>query len=155
MSEHTIELKWSRNTPDFNYDTYSRNHAISFGTIGKVCGSAAPEYHGDPHCLDPEQAFVMALSSCHMLTFLAIACKKGFVVDSYTDKAIGELGKNQQGKNAMVKVLLRPEVVFSGIKIPTEEEFTMLHDRAHSGCIIANSIANCIEVTVNGTWKQA
>src|SRR5512136_735237 len=100
MSEYTIALSWSRNTPDFMYDTYTRSHSISFGTGGKICASAAPEFHGDPNCLDPEQAFVMALASCHMLTFLAIACKKGFIVDRYTDKAIGELGKNQIGKMA-------------------------------------------------------
>jgi organic hydroperoxide reductase OsmC/OhrA len=154
MSEHTISLEWSRDTPDFTYDTYSRNHAISFGTVGKVCGSAAPEFHGDPRCIDPEQAFVVALASCHMLTFLAIACKKGFIVDKYSDKAIGELGKNQIGKMAMIKVELRPEVVFSGTKIPTDEEFSMLHDRAHSGCIITNSIANCVEVIVSPTLRD-
>jgi organic hydroperoxide reductase OsmC/OhrA len=148
MSEHAIALSWSRNTPDFNYDTYSRSHSISFGIDGKVCGSAAPEFHGDPNCLDPEQAFVMALSSCHMLTFLAIACKKGFIVDKYDDKAAGELGKNQKSRTAVIKVELRPEVAFSGEKIPSEEEFKSMHDRAHQGCIIANSIASCVEVIV-------
>jgi organic hydroperoxide reductase OsmC/OhrA len=155
LSEHAIALEWERTTPDFNYDTYSRNHSIGFGTVGKVCGSAAPEFHGDPQCIDPEQAFVMALASCHMLTFLAIACKKGFIIDQYIDKAIGELGKNQSGKMAMTKVELRPEVVFSGEKIPTDEEFSMLHDRAHSSCIIANSIASCVEVTVTPTLLRA
>lgn len=155
MSKHTIALEWSRNTPDFNYDTYSRTHVIEFGTAGKVCGSAAPEFHGDPQCLDPEQAFVMALASCHMLTFLAIACRKGFIVDRYVDKAVGELGKNQQGKMAMTKVELRPEVVFGGIKIPTDEEFSMLHHRAHNSCIIANSVASCVEVTVSPAVRKA
>ena len=149
MSEHTISLEWSRNTPDFNYDSYSRNHIMLFGNGGKVCGSAAPEFHGDPECLDPEQAFVMSLSSCHMLTFLAIACKKGFIVDRYADKAVGELGKNKSGKMAIIKVELRPEVTFSGENIPSEEGLKSLHGRAHYGCIIANSIASCVEVIVN------
>jgi organic hydroperoxide reductase OsmC/OhrA len=149
MSEFTVSVEWLRNTPDFNYDSYSRNHVVHFGTVGKVCGSAAPEFHGDPQCLDPEQAFVMSLSSCHMLTFLAIACKKGFVIDKYSDNAIGELGKNQAGRMSMVKVELRPVVVFSGEKVPLEEEFKSLHDRAHHGCIIANSIASCVEVVIN------
>jgi organic hydroperoxide reductase OsmC/OhrA len=155
MYEHTISLEWSRNTPDFNYDSYSRNHVVSFGSVGKVCGSAAPEYHGDPKCLDPEQAFVMSLSSCHMLTLLAIASKKGFVIDKYTDAAIGELGKNQSGKMAMIKVTLQPIVVFSGDKIPSDEDFKSLHDRAHHGCIIANSIASCVEIIVNPTLTIA
>ena len=97
MSEHAISLEWIRDSLDFSYNSYSRNHVVHFGAEGKVCGSAAPEFHGDPQCLDPEQAFVMSLASCHMLTFLAIASKKGFVIDKYTDKAIGKLGKNQAG----------------------------------------------------------
>jgi organic hydroperoxide reductase OsmC/OhrA len=127
---------------------------VRFGTLGKVCGSAAPEYHGDPQCLDPEQAFVMSLSSCHMLTFLAIVSKNGFVVDRYTDEAIGELGKNQAGKMAMTKVTLQPKVFFSGEKIPSQEDYKSLHDRAHNGCIITNSIASCVEVLVNPTLKR-
>jgi organic hydroperoxide reductase OsmC/OhrA len=155
MSQHTISLEWTRNTPDFNYDSYNRNHAVRFGDVGNVCGSAAPEFHGDPHCLDPEQAFVMSLSSCHMLTFLAIASKKGFIVDKYTDLTIGELGKNQAGRMAMIKVELRPAVIFSGDKIPSDAEFASLHDRAHHGCIIANSIARCVEVIVKPTLTVA
>jgi organic hydroperoxide reductase OsmC/OhrA len=155
MSEHTIALEWHRDTEDFNYDSYSRNHVITFGDVGKVRASASPEYHGDPHCLDPEQAFVMSLSSCHMLTFLAIASKKGFVVDAYSDKAVGTLGKNQSGKWSVTKVTLRPIAVFSGVQIPNEEEFRGLHQRAHSGCIIANSVASCVELVIESTMKRA
>jgi organic hydroperoxide reductase OsmC/OhrA len=155
MSEHTIELEWSRDTPDFNYDSYTRNHTVRFGAVGKICGSSAPEFHGDPHCLDPEQAFVMALSSCHMLTFLAVASRKGYVIDSYADKAIGELGKNRAGRSAIIKVVLRPIVVFSGEKIPSGEEFRQLHDRAHGGCIISNSISSCVTVIIDGRMMKA
>jgi len=155
MSEHIISLEWLRNSPDFNYDSYSRNHIVHFGTAGTVCGSAAPEFLGDPHCLDPEQAFVLSLSSCYMLTFLAIASTKGFVVDKYTDTAFGELGKNNDGKMAMTKVELRPVVVVGGEKIFSEEDFKSLHDRAHRGCIIANSIAGCVEMIVNPTMLHA
>jgi organic hydroperoxide reductase OsmC/OhrA len=154
MSEHTIALEWTRNTPDFNYETYSRNHTVTFGTVGKVCGSSAPEFHGDPQCLDPEQAFVTALSSCHMLTFLAIASKKGYIVDHYRDHATGEIGKDKEGRSAVVKVVLRPEVVFSGPKMPDGKEFQALHDRAHKGCIIANSVASCVELTVTPILHQ-
>lgn len=149
MSEHTIALEWTRSTPDFNYETYSRNHEITFGDAGRICGSSAPENHGDPHCIDPEQAFVMALSSCHMLTFLAIASRKGFMVDRYRDRAVGEIGKNKEGRVAVIKVELRPEVFFSGPEIPNGHEFTELHNRAHKGCIIANSIASCVELIIS------
>jgi organic hydroperoxide reductase OsmC/OhrA len=155
MSDHTIALEWNRSTPDFNYDTYSRNHVVRFGPVGKVCGSAAPEFHGDPECLDPEQAFVMALSSCHMLTFLAIASKKGYVVDKYMDGATGVLGRNTSGKSAVIRVELRPDVVFSGPSIPSPEEFSSLHDRAHHGCIIANSIGSCVEVVIAPSMRNA
>lgn len=155
MSEHTIALEWHRDTEDFNYDSYSRNHVITFGDVGKVRASASPDYHGDPHCLDPEQAFVMSLSSCHMLTFLAVASKKGFAVDAYSDKAVGILGKNQAGKWSLLKVTLRPMAVFSGVQIPNEEEFRGLHQRAHSGCIIANSVASCVELVIEPTMKRA
>lgn len=155
MSEHVVSLEWARNTPDFNYDSYSRNHVVRFGGVGKVCGSAAPEFHGDPRCLDPEQAFLIALSSCHMLTFLAIASKKGFIVDKYTDDAVGELGTNKAGKMAVTMVRLQPKVVFSGGKNPSKGEYTSLHDRAHLGCIIANSIARCVQVIVNPTFTIA
>jgi len=155
MSEHTIKLQWQRNSPDFNYDTYGRTHAIYFGDKGKICASASPEFHGDPQCLDPEQAFVMSLSSCHMLTFLAIASKKAFVVDEYIDKAVAVLGKNKEGKLAVVKVVLRPEIVFAPNAGPSPEDFRMLHDRAHKGCIIANSIPGCIELIIEPVMRQS
>ncbi len=155
MSEHTIALEWHRDTRDFNYDSYGRNHVITFGAVGKVRASASPDYHGDPQCLDPEQAFVMSLSSCHMLTFLAVASKKGFVVDAYSDKAVGILGKNQSGKWSLLKVTLRPLAVFSGAAGPSDEEFRALHQRAHSGCIIANSVASCVELAIEPTMRLA
>lgn len=151
MSEHTMSLEWTRNTSDFNYDSYSRNHIVHFSDSGTICGSSAPEFHGDPRCLDPEQAFVMSLASCHLLSFLTIASKKGYIVDKYADNAIGVLGKNQAGRSAMIRVDLRPEVVFSGTIVPTDEEHHVLHDHAHRGCIIANSIAESITVTITPT----
>jgi organic hydroperoxide reductase OsmC/OhrA len=153
VSEHTIKLAWKRTSPDFDYDTYNRTHVIAFGDIGKICASASPEFHGDPQCLDPEQAFVMSLSSCHMLTFLAVASKKGFVVDEYLDFATAELGKNKDGKLAVVKIVLKPEVAFNAKNAPAAVDFRMLHDRAHKGCIIANSIPGCIEMVIEPTMQ--
>lgn len=148
MAEHTVKILWERNTIDFNYNTYSRNHEISFGTAGKICASAAPEYHGDPHCLDPEQAFVMSIASCQMLTFLAIACRKGYVIDKYVDKAVGVMGKNKYGRLAMIKVDLYPLIFFSGQKIPAGGEFDTLIESAHNGCIISNSLIDCVEMNI-------
>jgi organic hydroperoxide reductase OsmC/OhrA len=149
MSQHTITLQWIRNTPDFNYSSYSRNHIIKYGEGSTICASSAPEYYGDPKCLDPEQAFVMSVSSCHMLTFLALTSKKGYIVDKYLDNAFGELGKNNLGKTAMVKIELSPEVYFSGENLPSLEKYFDLHTQAHKACFIANSIASCVKVIVN------
>jgi organic hydroperoxide reductase OsmC/OhrA len=146
MSHHTVDLLWNRQSAGFSYDEYNRDHLWRFNEHNRVCASAAPAYHGNPECVDPEQAFVASLSSCHMLTFLAIAAKKKFVVNSYRDHAVGELGRNEQRKPAIVSVTLRPAVVFDTHHAPTPEQFATLHRQAHDSCFIANSIAQCVKV---------
>jgi len=111
-----------------------------------MTASAAPAYLGDPKNVDPEEAFVASLSSCHMLTFLAIACKQKFVLDEYVDDAIGQMEKNAEGKMAITKVTLRPKLKWSGDKQPTAEELDKIHHAAHDNCFIANSVKT--EVTV-------
>jgi len=111
-----------------------------------MTASAAPAYLGDPKKVDPEEAFVASLSSCHMLTFLAIACKQKFVLDEYVDDAIGQMEKNAEGKMAITKVTLRPKLKWSGDKQPTAEELDKIHHAAHDNCFIANSVKT--EVTV-------
>src|SRR5262249_14305000 len=111
-----------------------------------VRASAAPGYLGNARCVDPEEAFVASLSSCHMLTFLAIACKKRFVVDTYHDPAVGLLEKDAEGKLAITKVTLRPQVQFGGDKTPTAEELSQMHDQAHHACFIANSVKTDVRV---------
>ena len=140
MSEHQVTIDWKRETTDFAYETYNRDHDWKFDAGVTVRGSAAPAYLGSESCVDPEEAFVASLSSCHMLTFLAIACKKQFTVDGYRDHAVGILAKDTEGNLAVTKVTLRPEVRFSGEKQPTTEELRQLHDRAHHACFIANSV---------------
>src|SRR5512133_3972039 len=108
MSEHLINLTWRLQTPTFDYDLYNRDHSIEFDGRNRICASAAPEFHGTPSCVNPEQAFVAALASCHMLTFLALASKKGFVVTSYDDSAVGVLGKNSSDKTAIIRIDLKP-----------------------------------------------
>ncbi len=155
MSEHKIVLEWKRDTPDFEYKSYTRDHAVIYGNGTRICASAAPEYNGNPECYNPEEAFVTSLASCHMLTFLALACKKRFVVESYRDDAVGVLGKNPEGKPAVTKVLLRPAVTFSGEKLPSTEDFDRLNHQAHDLCFIANSVASCVEVVVEAEMKYA
>lgn len=140
MSEHHATITWRRETPDFAYETYDRDHDWSFDGGIIVRGSAAPAYKGGENCVDPEEAFVASLSSCHMLTFLAIAARKRYVVDSYEDHAVGILAKNEAGNLAITRVTLRPVVQFSGEKRPTAEDLARLHDQAHHACFIANSV---------------
>ncbi len=144
MSEHTALIRWSRTTPDFAYDTYDRGHEIRYASGVTVAASAAPEFNGDASRLNPEEAFVGAVSSCHMLTFLAIAAKKRLVVDAYEDDAIGVLEKNAEGKLAMTKVTLRPKVRFAtDVDAAT---LARLHTQAHANCFIAQSIRSTVEV---------
>jgi organic hydroperoxide reductase OsmC/OhrA len=122
MSEHKIAIEWQRDSDDFEYKSYTRDHSVIYGNNMRICASAAPEYNGNPECFNPEQAFVTSLASCHMLTFLALASKKGFVVDSYRDDAVGVLGRNPDHKPAITKVELSPKVVFGQGAKPDNEE---------------------------------
>jgi organic hydroperoxide reductase OsmC/OhrA len=140
MSEHHATIDWKRETPDFAYETYNRDHDWTFDAGVTVRGSAAPAYKGSESCVDPEEAFVASLSSCHMLTFLALAARKRYVVDAYRDEAVGILAKDVAGNLAITKVTLRPQVRFDGEPQPNPEELRQLHDRAHHACFIANSV---------------
>ena len=140
MSTHTATIQWQRNTDDFAYDTYNREHAWSFPNGQTLNASAAPDYLGSDACVDPEEAFVASLSSCHMLTFLAVAARKRYIVDHYDDEATGCLEKNADGKFAVTRVELRPQVTFSGDRQPTDEQIAALHEMAHEHCFIANSV---------------
>lgn len=141
MSESfRASVRWQRTSPDFTYDTYNRAHEVAFGSGTTVPASSAPGFKGEQDRVNPEEQFVGALSSCHMLTFLALAAKKRFVVESYSDDASGVLDKNADGRLAMTQVVLRPKVVFSSDKVPSAEELAALHETAHKGCFIANSV---------------
>jgi organic hydroperoxide reductase OsmC/OhrA len=136
----TATVHWERTGADFVYDTYTRDHRIELGSGTTLHASSAPGFLGAADRVNPEEQFVSALSSCHMLTFLAVAAKKRFVVDAYDDNASGVLDKNAEGRLAMTRVVLRPRVTFSGDKTPTADEITQLHESAHRGCFIANSV---------------
>jgi organic hydroperoxide reductase OsmC/OhrA len=140
MSEHRASIRWTRNDRPFDSEGYSRDHEWTFEGGQRVLGSAAPDYLGNPDGVDPEQALVAALSSCHMLTLLAIAAKKGWVVDDYDDEAVGTLGKNAEGRMAVTRVVLRPRIAFVEGHAPDAEALTRLHESTHRNCFIASSV---------------
>lgn len=144
MSQHTATISWRRNGAVFTDNRFSRAHVWRFDGGAEVPASATPNVVppplSDPAGVDPEEALVAAASACHMLWFLSLAAKKGFLVESYEDEATGELGKNLEGQQAITSVMLRPQVAFAGEKRPSPEDFSALHHDAHSRCIIANSI---------------
>lgn len=140
MSEHIALLNWNRGDAAFNYKSYSRNHSWDFGQGTKIAASAAADYLGDETCVDPEQAFVAALSSCHMLTFLAIAAMSKLTVDSYSDRSVGHLGKNAAGKSVITRVDLYPQIKFADGAAPSTETLQRLHEKAHRECFLANSV---------------
>ncbi len=146
MSEHQATITWNRGSDDFSYEAYSRDHIWEFENGVKIEASAAPGFRGSFENVDPEETYVAALSSCHMLTFLAIAARKRLVVDSYTDSAVGTLEKNEAGKLAITRVILRPKVSFAQEACPSSEGLERLHHLAHAECFIANSVHTSISV---------
>jgi organic hydroperoxide reductase OsmC/OhrA len=143
--EHHATILWRRTSETFTYDSYNRAHEWRFHGF-TVPASAAPDFRGDATMVNPEEAFVAALSSCHMLTFLAIAAKKRFSLDSYSDEAVGYLEKNEMGRLAMTRVVLRPQVRWSqGVSV-SQSDLDSLHHQAHEGCFIANSVKTNVTV---------
>lgn len=143
MSEHRATIDWRRGDAAFDYETYSRAHLLRFEGGIEVPARAAPAAipptaAGGPG-VDPEQAFVASLSSCHMLWFLHLACRAGHVVERYVDEASGVLGKTADGRMAMTRVTLNPLVTFSG-EAPGAQAHAALHEKAHERCFIANSV---------------
>ncbi len=144
MSKYTVTVKWQRDGQDFLDDNYSRGHTWEFDGGLSVPASASPQIVPLPKSVaenvDPEEAFIASLSSCHMLFFLAVAAQEGYVIDNYVDSAVGYMARNDQGRRAMTKVVLRPKVVFSGDTQPTAEQIEKIHERSHEQCFIANSV---------------
>ena len=143
MSDYTATIQWLRKDQVFSDNNYSRAHTWEFDGGLSVPASASPQVvplpMSDASALDPEEAFVAALASCHMLFFLSLAAKKGFVVDSYEDRAAGTLGQDPRGKTSMTRVVLQPRVRFAG-NAPAGDALQALHERAHELCFIANSV---------------
>ncbi len=151
MSEHTAVVAWQRLDGEVFVDNrYSRRHNVTFDGGASVAISASPHVvpvpFSDPAAVDPEELFVTSLASCHMLWFLSLAAKAGYVVDRYCDAASGILGRNAEGREAITVVTLRPHCHFSGAKLPNPADLAALHDRAHHACFLANSVRSEIRI---------
>lgn len=150
MSEYKATIKWARNSPDFLKGKYSREHTWTFDGGVTVPATSSqhvvPVPYSNPANVDPEEAFVASLSSCHMLTFLFLAQKQGFQIDSYEDEAVGVITKNETGKMWVSAVTLNPKIAFSGEKLPSAEDQERLHHGAHDNCFIANSVKTDVTV---------
>jgi organic hydroperoxide reductase OsmC/OhrA len=147
MSEHHTNVSWRRYGGAFSRDDFSRDHTATFEGGQVLDVSAAADYGGNPAFADPEQLLLAALSSCHMLTFLAVAANRGFVVEAYDDDASCVLGKDEAGLTMVASATLRPTIRFSADKVPTPEVFNALHERAHRACFIANSVRTAVTIT--------
>ncbi len=146
MSEHVAEIFWKRETESFAYKEYDRTHIWRFDNGVEVKAAAAPAFLGDPACVDPEEAFVASVSSCHMLTFLAIAARKRLVVDAYQDAAVGHMEKNAAGRLAITRIDLSPKITFAvGASVDTKT-LEEMHHLSHQECFIANSVKTDVVV---------
>jgi organic hydroperoxide reductase OsmC/OhrA len=148
--EYQARIHWERGAAPFTDNRYSRGHTWHFDGGVEVPASSSPHTVRLPMsveaAVDPEEALVAALSSCHMLWFLSLAASSRWRVDEYTDDAIGVMGRNAVGKVAMLSVTLRPRVSFSGERLPSRADIQQLHHRAHEECFIANSVTTEVRV---------
>ncbi len=155
MAEYRTVVAWSRDGAAFTDNRYSRGHRWFFDGGVEVPASSSPHVVPVPlsvvTAVDPEEAFVVSLSSCHMLWFLSIAARRGFVVESYRDEAVGIMAKDASGKLAMTRVTLHPDVQFDGDVQPTMEEAVGMHREAHDECFIARSVKS--EVLCEPRWN--
>jgi organic hydroperoxide reductase OsmC/OhrA len=144
MSEHRATISWKRTSEEFLKGKYSREHTWTFDGGAIVRASSSPSVvpvpYSNPANVDPEEAYVASLSSCHMLTFLYLAGRRGFQIDSYDDEAIGVITKNERKIPWVSTVTLNPRIVYGGDKRPTPAEEEQLHHQSHEQCFIANSV---------------
>jgi organic hydroperoxide reductase OsmC/OhrA len=150
MSEHKATIRWTQSQGDFLKGSYSREHTWTFDGGMTVAASSSPAAvrvpFSNPANVDPEEAFVASLSSCHMLTYLYVAGRKGFEILSYEDEAVGVMTKNERGIPWVSSVVLHPRITYSGLKKPAREEEDQMHHAAHEQCFIANSVKTEVKV---------
>ena len=154
MSEYSIDLQWKSDGTALKPGSYSTNHRVDFRNGLKATMTSAPDFGGDPKYANPEQAMAVALSSCHMMTFLALAAKAKWPVASYYDRAVAHLGKNAKGQMSVTRVDLHPVVRFdTGFSVDAAELEKMQH-RAHRYCFIANTLADNVEINILATPEK-
>ncbi|WP_103070469.1 OsmC family protein [Aquimarina sediminis] len=149
--KHSARIFWKKEPQELFVDgEYSRTHMWSFDGGAKLIASSSPQVvpipMSDPSVIDPEEAFLASLSSCHMLFFLSIAMSQKYSVKTYEDNVCGTLGKNKKGKTAIEQIKLNPKVIFCGSKQPSMAQVVKMHDMAHARCFIANTIQSEISI---------
>ena len=149
MDELSINLNWDLGGKDFEPGKYSPDHMIFVNDDISMPSSAAPDYGGNINSLNPEQGLAASISSCHMMTFLALAAKMKWPVINYKDKAVAFLGKNSKGKMCVTKIELNPQITFANNFEVSKEEMIKMQDRAHRYCFVANSLSDEVDVKIN------
>ncbi len=148
MKNLSIKLNWTLGDGELSFGKYKTDHKIKVNDYILLDASAAEEYGGNPKNLNPEQGLAAAMSSCHMMTFLALAAKMKWPVIKYEDKAIAYLGKNSKGKMSVNKIELNPIITFENDFSISNEEMNKMHDRSHRYCFIANSLSEDVEIII-------
>ena len=149
MKNLTIELNWTLGNGVLSYGKYNTDHKIRINDEILLNGGSAADYGGSPNNLNPEQALAAAMSSCHMMTFLALSAKMKWPVITYEDKAVAYLGKNSNNKMSVNKIELNPKITFQNNFSVSDEEMAKMQDRSHRYCFIANSLSEEVELVIN------
>ena len=149
MQNLSIELNWHLRNGELSYGQYNTDHKIKINDKIILNAGSAVEYGGSPNNLNPEQSLAAAISSCHMMTFLALAAKMKWPVTTYRDKAVAYLGKNSKGKMSVNKIELNPKVTFQNDFLVSEEEMKKMQERSHRYCFISNSLSEEVELVIN------
>ncbi len=148
MSELSIDLHWQRAEPELRAGKFSNAHTVRYNDRYTVQVDAAPDWGGDAGHTNPEQALAAALSSCHMMTFLALAAKADWPVTSFQDHAVAHLGKNPKGQMSVTRIDLHPVVAFDAGFTVDPAKLAQMQDRAHRYCFIANTLAESVEINI-------
>ncbi len=148
MSELSVDLSWQRSESDLRPGKFSNKHSVRYNDSNELQVDAAPDWGGDASSTNPEQALAAAVSSCHMMTFLALAAKTGWPVASFEDCAVAHLGKNVKGQMSVTRIDLHPVIRFDNGFTVEDAKLEEMHHRAHRYCFIANTLAESVEINI-------